>query len=161
MNQRVEQIPKTAHKFASIAVLSFVFVEFCLWRYYFIEFLSHHTTLHFVPCSAASSHNYFDLNFSKLFWIKNEANPLFFNCFLVHFLLFQVFFQILKKKKIILLSEGNFFDESSDVTGLGRTRQKPDLDYIFQTETRLLRRNPEKPEPDCETRQNPKGFCKD
>ena len=51
----------------------------------------------------------------------------------------------------------------SDVTGLGRTRQKPDLDYFFQTETRtrLLRRNPEKPEPDCETRQNPKGFCKD
>ena len=41
----------------------------------------------------------------------------------------------------------------SDVTGLGRTRQKPDLDYFFQTETRtrLLRRNPEKPEPDCET----------
>ena len=51
----------------------------------------------------------------------------------------------------------------SDVTGLGRTRQKPDLDYYFQTETQtwLLRRNPEKPEPDCETRQNPKGFCKD
>ena len=52
---------------------------------------------------------------------------------------------------------------TSDVTGLGQTQQKPDLDYFFQTETRtrLLRRNPEKPEPDCETRQNPKGFCKD
>ena len=49
----------------------------------------------------------------------------------------------------------------SDVMGLGRTRQKPDLDYFFQTETRtrLLRGNPEKHEPDCETRQNPKGFC--
>ena len=34
---------------------------------------------------------------------------------------------------------------TSDVTGLGRTRQKPDLDYFFQTETRtrLLKRNPE------------------
>ena len=51
----------------------------------------------------------------------------------------------------------------SDVTGLGRTRQKPDLDYFFQTETRtrLLKRNPKKPEPDYETRPNPKGFCED
>ena len=54
---------------------------------------------------------------------------------------------------------------SSDVTGLGRTQQKPDLDYFFQTETRtrLLKRNPKKPkpEPDYETRPNPKGFCED
>ena len=55
------------------------------------------------------------------------------------------------------------YEGSSDVTGLGRTRQKPDLDYFFQTETRtrLLKRNPKKPEPDYETRPNPKGFCED
>ena len=63
-------------------------------------------------------------------------------------------------KAILTLSE---FMNRSDVTGLGRTRQKPDLDYFFQTETRtrLLKRNPKKPEPDYETQPNPKGFCED
>ena len=36
-----------------------------------------------------------------------------------------------KAKKIAKLRES-----TSDATGLGRTRQKPDLDYFLQTETR-------------------------
>ena len=49
---------------------------------------------------------------------------------------------------------------TSDATGLGRTRQKPELDFFLQAETRtrLFMLDPKKPEPDYETRPNPKGF---
>ena len=52
---------------------------------------------------------------------------------------------------------------ASDATGLGQTRQKPELDFFFQAETRtrLFMLDPKKPEPDYETRPNPKGFCED
>ena len=55
-----------------------------------------------------------------------------------------------------------FAIQISDATGLGQTRQKPELDFFLQAETRtrLFMLDPKKPEPDYETRQNPKGFMR-
>ena len=48
---------------------------------------------------------------------------------------------------------------TSDVTGLGQTQQKPDLDYFFQTETRTrLEEKPGKTQTRLWNPTKPEGF---